>query len=70
MMTGNDITPIDSIQIAFVACAVTMGAIINANIFGNMAIIIQALNRRLQTFQEQIDIANTAMKNMKLPREL
>ena len=49
------------------ACAITIGAIINANIFGNMAIIISDLNKKSAEFQGQIDTANTAMKNMKLP---
>ena len=43
------------------------GAIINANIFGNMAVLIQNMNRKDTKFQEQIDTANTAMKNLKLP---
>ena len=42
------------------------GAIINANIFGNMAVLIQNMNRKDTKFQEQIDTANTAMKNLKL----
>jgi hypothetical protein len=47
-----------------------MGAIINANIFGNMALIISDLNRKSAEFQAQIDTANTAMKNMKLPQDI
>jgi len=46
------------------------GAIINANIFGNMAVIIQELNKKASRFQEKIDTANTVMKNLKLPKEL
>jgi hypothetical protein len=47
-----------------------MGAIVNANIFGNMALIVQSLNAKFSEFQGQIDTANTAMKNIKLPEEL
>lgn len=50
--------------------SITTGAIINANIFGNMALIISDLNRKSSEFQSQIDTANTAMKNMKLPTEI
>jgi hypothetical protein len=42
----------------------------NANIFGSISVIAQMMNRKGQRFQEQIDIANTSMKNMKLPEQL
>jgi len=67
LLTGNDILPRGTFQVAFVACFITIGAIINANIFGNMALIIVDLNKKSAEFQGQIDTANTAMKNMKLP---
>jgi len=70
LLTGNDIIPRGTFQIAFVAIFITMGAIINANIFGNMALIISDLNKKSAEFQGQIDTANTAMKNMKLPQEI
>lgn len=50
--------------------AYIIAAMINANILGTIAVIIQTMNRRASRFQEQIDIANTAMKNMKLPEDL
>ena len=70
MLTGNDITPKGTFSIAFVGFSMTLGAIINANIFGNMALIISDLNRKSQEFQNQIDTANTAMKNLKLPNDM
>lgn len=35
-----------------------------------MAVIIQELNKKAHRFQEQIDIANTAMKNLHINKEL
>ena len=70
MLTGNDITPVGDFQITFVALSIALGAIVNANIFGNMALILTALNRKTSEFQTSIDIANTAMKNMKLPESV
>lgn len=70
MLNGNELGPRDNTQLAFVSLILVLGAIINANIFGNMAVIIQELNKKASRFQEKIDIANTAMKNMKLPGEL
>lgn len=47
-----------------------MGAIINANIFGELAVLASNLNKQALEFQSKIDIVNTAMKNLKLPEEL
>ena len=70
LLTGNDIIPRGTLQVAFVTIVITAGAMINANIFGNMALIISELNKKTAEFQNQIDTANTAMKNMKLPSEI
>ena len=44
------------------------GAIINANIFGEMAVLVQALGRKEANFQNKVDTANTAMSNVGLPK--
>jgi hypothetical protein len=70
MLTGNDLGPRGNLQVYFVAFFVTLGAIINANIFGELAVILSAMNRKSTIFQERLDIANTAMKNLSLPEKL
>ena len=50
-MTGNDIFPIGPTQIGFVALSIIAGALINANIFGSMAIIVGEMNSKAQQFQ-------------------
>ena len=44
LLTCNDITPVGEWKIFFCTSAITLGAIINADIFGTMALIIQNLN--------------------------
>ena len=39
-MTGNDVNPVTDLQIFFVFFAQTIGAIVNANILGNMAVLV------------------------------
>ena len=46
------------------------GAIINASVFGNIAVKIQNRNRKIGKFVEKLDRVTTAMKNMKLTKEL
>lgn len=38
--------------------------------FGNLAVMVQQLNRKSQSFQEKLDLANTSMRNMQLPEEI
>ncbi len=54
----------------FVGMIMLLGAVINANIFGEMAVLVMMINRKNQWFQEQIDSANTAMSNIRLASEL
>ena len=35
-----------------------------------MAVLLQGINRKATRFQEKLDTANTAMKNMKIPDQL
>lgn len=49
-MTGNDVYPFGTFQIGYVSTSIIMGALINANIFGNMALIIGELNMKAQAF--------------------
>ena len=67
MLNGGEVGPRTVLELIFVSIIMLAGAIINANIFGNMAVLIQNMNRKDTKFQEQIDTANTAMKNLKLP---
>ena len=55
MMMGNDIYPVGDLQVFFVVLSNTLGAIINANILGNMAVLIQDLNKKTDAFQKRLD---------------
>jgi len=49
-MTGNDTFPKNDLQVFYTIFSNTLGAIINANILGNMAVIIQDLNKKKDAF--------------------
>jgi len=70
MLGGNDIGPRGEFQLGFVVICLILGAIINANIFGNMAVILSALNRKASLFQEKLETANETMKNLKVPQPI
>ena len=67
MLNGNEVGPRDTSQYIFVSTSLVVGAMLNANIFGNMAVLLQEINKKASKFQEKIDLANTAMMNMGLP---
>jgi CRP-like cAMP-binding protein len=67
MLGGNDIGPRGDFQLTFVSFFLFIGAIINAIIFGQMAVMAQSLNRKSSLFQEKVENANEAMKNLKMP---
>ena len=43
MLTGNEVGPRTTFETAFAAAAILGGAIINANIFGHMAVLVTSL---------------------------
>ena len=70
ILMGNDIGPRSDSHYYAAYIMIIIGAFINANLFGTMAVIGQTFNRKSQQFQQQIDVSNTSMKNMKLPDHL
>lgn len=67
---GGDVGPRGSFQLAFVAIFIMIGAIINANLFGQLAVILSSLNRKASLFQEKFDMTTSTMKNLNLPVKL
>ncbi len=67
VLCGNEINPIGSVNIVLVSMLYVAGAIILANVFANITVIISNMSSTSQKIQEKINVANTSMKNMKLP---
>ena len=44
--------------------------IINANIFGNIAVLLQQMYRKSSNFQEKLEMATSTMKNINIPDKL
>jgi len=70
MFGGNEIGGTNEIELAFTGLAMLFSTIINALIFGEMAVLVEAISRKENEFQEKIDTSNTAMKNLNLPDDL
>ena len=59
--------PRTNIEIVLCTTILVGMTIFNAALFGDMAVLTEMSGRKQAQFQEQIDIANTAMKVMDLP---
>ena len=70
IMTGNDALPytFDEIMLCIAGCL--MGCFMNSYIFGNLLVIVQSMNRKMQAFQEKLDLTMTTMRNMHLTTQL
>jgi hypothetical protein len=67
---GKDVGPKGTFQVAFVTVFAMIGAIITAHIFGELAVILSAMNRKFSLFKEKYDIITTSMRNLCLPEKL
>lgn len=63
---GSDVGPASLMQIAIASTGLFMGAIINANIFGELQVILSQMGQQYKEFQQKLAITNTAMINLKL----
>ena len=70
LLAGNGVGSRANVQRVYTSIVVIIGAIINADIFGNMAVLIDEINDKAAGFQNKIDTANTSMKNMSIPNDL
>lgn len=67
---GGDVLPKDGYQTAIASVAVLVGVIINAQIFGELALIFRQLNKPAKAFQSKLAIINTAMIHLELPFDM
>jgi hypothetical protein len=50
LMTGNDVGPRTTLEIILGSAGLFMGAVINANIFGELAVLITSLSSKNNDF--------------------
>ena len=66
---GNDLQPRGVTQIAIGAFFNGFGAIILANLFGELAVLVRELGARNITLQKKMTAAKTAMLTIGIPLE-
>lgn len=66
LVGGNELSPSNNVEKFYGAFIMLIGNLVNANIFGEMAVLTQVITRRSTEFQEKLDIANTIMQNIQI----
>ena len=66
---GNEMGPRTTVEIVYVFVVLIGLVLYNAVIFGEMTVLVSDISKKESSFQSQVDVANTAMKNMDLPKE-
>jgi hypothetical protein len=64
---GNELGPTDITELIYIVAINVMGAIFNAGVFGELAVLLSNVSRADSNQQGVIDTANTAMENIDLP---
>ncbi|CDW71655.1 UNKNOWN [Stylonychia lemnae] len=69
-LTSNDQSPHSNTEIVYGSLVCIGGALLSANLFGQLSVIVSNLDQKTNEFQKKIDQSNTAMKNIKLPKDI
>ena len=67
---GNELGPKETVELVYIVAINLIGAIVNAYIFGELAVLIAQFDRKAGRYQHVFDTANTAMTNIGLPDDL
>ena len=66
---GNEMGPRTDWEIIYIFIVLIGLILYNAVIFGEMTVLVSEVSKKESGFQQQVDVANTAMKNMDLPKD-
>jgi hypothetical protein len=64
LMLGNEIAPVSTLQIVFASALAIFGALFGAFLFGNMAALMEAMNRRDDLEEEMNNNSLDIMKSL------
>jgi hypothetical protein len=70
ILLGEEMLPVTSAQAILVSIALLVGEFIHAHIMGTIAVVLQSMSRKTTKFQEQIEVASSTMKTIKLTEAL
>ncbi len=63
---GNESGPKNPLECGYIVFCMVAAAMVNANLFGEMSFLVTIISKKQTDFQNKVDTANTAMKNIEL----
>jgi hypothetical protein len=64
---GNEMGPRTDNELVVIFFILVTMVFVNAQLFGEMTVLVQASSAKATKFQEQVDVANTAMTSVNMP---
>lgn len=68
--TGNEMYPRTNILLLLATLIIILSYVVNANLFGQMAVIIRTINKKGKEHSRIIDLNHSIMEKIKLPTDL
>ena len=62
----NEVAPVEQIEIIVIIILMSLSALLNAYLFGEMAMLVQQMSKKDIEYQETLDNANTAMYSLQI----
>jgi hypothetical protein len=66
----NEVAPVEESELYVTIILMTISAMLNAVIFGEMAVLVQEMDKKDIDQQEYLDNANTAMFSLEIPENI
>ena len=66
IQVGNEIGPRGIFQLLYLSVLLLMSAFINATIFGNITVILQAMNKKTSALNDKLDNASSTMMKLQI----
>lgn len=66
----NEVAPVEESELYVTIILMTISAMLNAVIFGEMAVLVQEMDKKDIEQQEYLDNANTAMFSLEIPENI
>ena len=70
MFDGDDIGPLSTFQIIWWCCCIFIGALLEAELFGHIAALVQQMGKKEHEQEEKQNMVNSAIKSLSIPEKL
>lgn len=70
ILLGEEMLPVTQLQAIILSVMLLLGEFVHAHIMGTIGVVLQSMSRKQTKYQEQIEIASSTMKTIKLSEQV